>query len=255
MTDAEIELEIRRIESQYQRRIDYVLNSKKSQAEKNDEILQLSMNSMFDPRKPTVTYSSPDQALKSDRIAYRLDTISDVEFLTASYVINWNTDFPDVWLSNYKGDITKLHIDAIVNAANSTLLGGGGVDGAIHRNAGEELRNECYQLRQTKYPQGLPTGEAVITKGYNLPAKFVIHTVGPVYIGGHNNEAGALYNCYYNSLNVAVENKIDVIAFPNISTGAFRYPKEDAHAVRIKAISDFVAKYPSSIEEIILVDF
>lgn len=255
MNEAEVELLIQKIEAQYKKRIDYVSKSNKSEKEKNEEITQLLTNSMFDPRNPNVTYSSQERALKANRIAMRLDTIPDEDFLIADYVVNWNTDTPDVWVSNYKGDITNLYIDAIVNAANSTLLGGGGVDGAIHRRAGTELRNECYEIRQTRYPEGLPSGEAVITKGYNLPAKFVIHTVGPVYNGGNNGEPEILYNCYFNSLKVAVENKIDIIAFPNISTGAFRYPKDEANQIRMKAISDFVKENRGSIEEIILVEF
>ena len=129
----------------------------------------------------------------------------------------------------HKGDITKLKVDAIVNAANKTLLGGGGVDGAIHRAAGEELLTECRTLN------GCETGKAKITKGYNLPAKFVIHTVGPVYSNKHN-KAEKLANCYLNSLELAVENGAKTIAFPNISTGVYGYPKPDAAEIAIREV-------------------
>src|SRR6266699_4043112 len=121
-----------------------------------------------------------------------------------------------------RGDITALHVDAIVNAANTTLLGGGGVDGAIHRSAGPELLAECRTLG------GCRPGEAKITRGYRLPARFVIHTVGPVWCGGKHNEARTLANCYRNSLQLAVEKEIKTIAFPAISCGAYAYPIEEA---------------------------
>jgi len=134
-----------------------------------------------------------------------------------------------------QGDITKLDVDAIVNAANATLLGGGGVDGAIHRVAGPELLAECRTLG------GCEPGQAKITRGYRLPARFVIHTVGPVWRGGKHDEARTLANCYRNSLKLAVENKIRTIAFPAISCGAYGYPIQGAVGIASKATRDFLA--------------
>ena len=137
-----------------------------------------------------------------------------------------------------KGDITKLKVDAIVNAANSSLMGGGGVDGAIHRAGGPAILEEC---RKIVARQGsCPTGKAVITTGGRLPAKFVIHTVGPFWNGGKYNETEKLCDCYRNSLSLAIENKITTIAFPNISTGIFGYPKKEAATVAIRSVSDFL---------------
>ena len=148
----------------------------------------------------------------------------------------------------FKGDITKLKVDAIVNAANSSLLGGGGVDGAIHLTAGPNLLEECRKLN------GCKTGEAKITKGYNLPANFVIHTVGPVWNGGNFNEDELLTNCYLNSLKLAVENKIKSIAFPAISTGVYEFPLERAAQIAIKTVKKFIQS-DKSIQKIIFVCF
>ncbi|MCH7612614.1 MAG: O-acetyl-ADP-ribose deacetylase [Candidatus Marinimicrobia bacterium] len=133
-----------------------------------------------------------------------------------------------------QGDITKLNVDAIVNAANTSLLGGGGVDGAIHRAAGPELLVECKTIG------GCPTGEARLTEGYNLPANFVIHTVGPIWYGGKNKEEALLRDCYRNSMVLADENDIRTIAFPNISTGVYHFPKELAAEIAIRAVQGFL---------------
>ncbi len=150
-----------------------------------------------------------------------------------------------------QGDITKLVVDAIVNAANSSLMGGGGVDGAIHRAAGPELLDECREIRRTQHPDGLPTGHAVITKGYRLPAKYVIHTVGPIY-NKEKDPARLLADAYRNSLRIAEENMLKSIAFPAISTGVFGYPKEEAARIVKQIISDYPFK---SIQKVILCYF
>ncbi|QKJ31287.1 O-acetyl-ADP-ribose deacetylase [Mucilaginibacter mali] len=151
-----------------------------------------------------------------------------------------------------KGDITKQHVDAVVNAANSSLMGGGGVDGAIHRAGGKQILDDCMDIinRQGR----CKTGEAVITTGGKLPARYVIHTVGPVWNGGHKNEPELLANCYRNSLQLAVDKGIKTIAFPNISTGIYHYPKAEAAQVAINAVNNFL-KDNDSIAEVTFVCF
>lgn len=145
-----------------------------------------------------------------------------------------------------QGDITVQSTEAIVNAANSTLLGGGGVDGAIHAKAGPELLEECRAIRRTAWPDGLPTGQAVITRGGRLAARFVIHTVGPVWKGGHAGEAQALRNAYTNCLRVAESHGLRSVAFPSISTGAYGYPSQEACRVAIRAVLDWLSSPESS---------
>ena len=142
------------------------------------------------------------------------------------------------------GDITKLKVDAIVNAANSSLMGGGGVDGAIHRAGGPAILDECKKIRETEYPGGLPSGEAVLTTGGNLAAHFIIHTVGPIWRGGNSGEEKILYNAYYNSLSLCRHNTIKTIAFPAISTGVYGFPKEKAAVISFNAVRDFLKKNP-----------
>jgi O-acetyl-ADP-ribose deacetylase (regulator of RNase III) len=146
------------------------------------------------------------------------------------------------------GDITQQKVDAIVNAANNSLRGGGGVDGAIHRAAGSMLFEECRKLN------GCPTGEAKITKGYRLPARFVIHTVGPIWHGGNQDEDNLLAHCYENSLRRAVENNIKTIAFPSISTGAYGFPVVRATHIALEEIKKFLEN-DSTIQKVYLVCF
>lgn len=145
-----------------------------------------------------------------------------------------------------KGDITQLKTDVIVNAANRTLLGGGGVDGAIHRAAGPELLEECKTLN------GCETGEAKLTSGYGLPSRFIIHTVGPVWHGGEKGEARLLRDCYINSLSIADKKGLGSIAFPNISTGVYGYPKREAAEIAIRSVREFKAE---SLSEVVFVVF
>lgn len=145
------------------------------------------------------------------------------------------------------GDITKLSVDAIVNAANKTLLGGGGVDGAIHRAAGKGLLEECKTLN------GCEVGHSKITKGYNLPAKFVIHTVGPIYSNGNKNENELLKSCYLTALNLAIQNNIKTIAFPAISCGIYRFPIDKAAKIAVETVNKFLTQN-NQIEKVIFVD-
>jgi O-acetyl-ADP-ribose deacetylase (regulator of RNase III) len=153
-----------------------------------------------------------------------------------------------------RGDITEMETDAIVNAANSSLMGGGGVDGAIHRRGGPAILEECKRIRATEWPQGLPTGKAVITGAGNLKAKHVIHTVGPIWRGGNRGEPELLADAYQNSLRLAVANGLKSVAFPSISTGAYGYPVEDATQVALKAVEEFLEK-EDSLDEVVFVLF
>jgi len=151
-----------------------------------------------------------------------------------------------------QGDITEMDTDAIVNAANPSLMGGGGVDGAIHRKGGPKILEECKRIRETKYPNGLPTGKAVITTGGNLKAKYVIHTVGPVWRGGNKGEAELLSEAYRNSLKLAVSMGLKTIAFPSISTGAYGYPIEKASVVALSTVKEFLER-EDGLDEVVFV--
>jgi len=153
-----------------------------------------------------------------------------------------------------RGDITEVEADAIVNAANSSLMGGGGVDGAVHRRGGPKIAEECRRIRETEWPDGLPTGKAVITSGGNLKAKHVIHTVGPVWMGGFHVEAELLKQAYRNSLKLAVSKGLKTVAFPSISTGAYGYPVEEASRVAVGTVKDFLEK-EDKLDRVMLVLF
>jgi len=156
--------------------------------------------------------------------------------------------YKDVKIGIIQGDITKIDTDAIVNAANNTLLGGGGVDGAIHRAGGPIILEQCKKIG------GCPTGEAKITTAGNMPSKYVIHTVGPIYKDGNKNESKLLYNAYYNSFKLAKEYNLKTIAFPSISTGVYNYPKGEASEIALKAAIDFIDN-EGFIEEIYFILF
>ena len=152
------------------------------------------------------------------------------------------------------GDLTREDVDAIVNAANASLMGGGGVDGAIHRAGGPAILAECRRIRETRYPEGLPTGEAVITTGGNLKARHVIHTVGPIYGQNGGRDAELLADCYVNAIALAAKHNLVTIAFPAISTGVYGYPKEEAKRVSIDAVKRALEAHPA-ITEVRLVYF
>jgi O-acetyl-ADP-ribose deacetylase (regulator of RNase III) len=155
-------------------------------------------------------------------------------------------------ISLVQGDITEMETDVIVNAANSSLMGGGGVDGAIHRKGGPKILEECKQIRATQWPNGLPTGKAVITTGGNLKAKYVIHTVGPIWRGGKSGEPELLAEAYKNSLALASSKGLKTIAFPSISTGAYGYPIEKACKVALRTVKEFLEK-ENKLEEVVFV--
>jgi len=153
-----------------------------------------------------------------------------------------------------QGDITDLDVDAIVNAANPTLMGGGGVDGVIHRRGGPTILEQCKRIRASKWPNGLPTGKSVVTSGGNLKAKHVIHTVGPVWQGGSHDEPSLLADAYINSLKLAASKKLKTLAFPSISIGAYGYPVEKASRTALTTVKQFLER-ESTLREIIFVLF
>ena len=155
-------------------------------------------------------------------------------------------------ISAIKADITTIHADAIVNAANTSLLGGGGVDGAIHRKGGPKILEQCIQIRNKQ--GGCPVGEAVITTGGDLPAKYVIHTVGPVWHGGNKKEKELLASAYYNSLKLAEEHNLAKIAFPNISTGIYGFPKAPGAEIAVSTVKQFM-QHAKNVKEVVFVCF
>jgi O-acetyl-ADP-ribose deacetylase (regulator of RNase III) len=165
-----------------------------------------------------------------------------------------NAIFLEGRVSATVGDITRARVDALVNAANSTLLGGGGVDGAIHRAGGPSILEECREIRRARFPEGLPTGEAVVTTAGLLPARLVIHTVGPVWGREGGREAELLAACYRNSLALAASHALPTVAFPFISTGAYGYPREEAAGVSSSAVAEFL-RGDDSVREVRLVFF
>jgi len=154
-----------------------------------------------------------------------------------------------------RGDVTAQAVDAIVNPANSTLMGGGGVDGAIHRRGGPAIVEACREIRRSLWPDGLPTGKAVITNAGNLPARYVIHTIGPVWRGGTHNEPEQLADAYRNSLVLAREEELRTIAFPSISTGAYSYPIDLAARIALVTVTATVREHPNDFDEIRFVLF
>ncbi|MGM0555908.1 MAG: O-acetyl-ADP-ribose deacetylase [Myxococcota bacterium] len=154
-----------------------------------------------------------------------------------------------------QGDITEQDVEAVVNAANSSLMGGGGVDGAIHRKGGDAILKECKEIRNDEYPDGLPTGEAVLTTAGKLPADHVIHTVGPRWKDGHSGERDQLADAYRNSLEIAEEEGLESVAFPSISTGAYGYPIDQAARVALETVADFLEDNDTGIDEVRFVLF
>jgi len=153
-----------------------------------------------------------------------------------------------------QGDITDQETEAVVNAANPTLMGGGGVDGAIHRKGGPKILEECKKIRKTEWPGGLPTGKAVITSGGNLKGRYVIHVVGPIWRGGNRDEPKLLLDAYWNSMELALSRRLKTITFPSISTGAYGYPIEEASRIALKTVKSFLEE-KGGLEEVIFVLF
>jgi O-acetyl-ADP-ribose deacetylase (regulator of RNase III) len=161
----------------------------------------------------------------------------------------------DAGLQLIRGDVTAQAVDAIVNPANSSLMGGGGVDGAIHRRGGPAIIEACREIRRSLWPDGLPTGKAVMTNAGNLPARYVIHTVGPIWRGGSQNEAEQLADAYRNSLTLAREEELRTIAFPSISTGAYSYPVDLAARIALNTVVTTMRAYQHAFDEIRFVLF